>query len=166
MADFNWSRFEVRIPVKASPKDLYMAWATKKGLEHWFLRLAEFKTATGLLRTANEFVETGDHYKWLWHGWPDETVEIGTITSCNGKDQLSFTFGNAGDCTVSIKSIEGENMVELVQENIPADDAGMRNYHLGCKMGWTFYLANLKSVLEGGIDLRNKNEKIKSVINS
>jgi hypothetical protein len=45
MADFNWSRFEVRIPVKASPKDLYMAWATRKGLEHWFLRLAEFKTA-------------------------------------------------------------------------------------------------------------------------
>ena len=166
MADFNWSRFEVRIPVNASPKDLFKAWATRKGLEQWFLRLAEFKTATGLLRNASEFIETGDHYKWLWHGWPDETVEIGTVTSCNGKDQLSFTFGNAGDCTVRINSIEGENLVELIQENIPVDEAGMRNYHLGCKMGWTFYLANLKSILEGGIDLRNKNEKIKSVINS
>jgi hypothetical protein len=32
--------------------------------------------------------------------------------------------------------------------------------------GWVFYLANLKSFPEGGIDLRNKNEKLKSVINS
>lgn len=165
-ADFNWSRFEVRIPVKASPKDLYKAWATRKGLEQWFLRLAEFKTASGLLRTADEYIEPGDCYKWLWHGWPDETVEIGSVTACNGKDQLSFSFGNAGDCRVSIKNIEGEHIVELIQENIPVDEMGMRNYHLGCKTGWTFYLANLKSVLEGGIDLRNKNEKIKSVVNS
>jgi hypothetical protein len=42
----------------------------------------------------------------------------------------------------------------------------MRNYHLGCKTGWTFYLANLKSLMEGGIDLRNKNEKIQRVINA
>lgn len=37
---------------------------------------------------------------------------------------------------------------------------------LSCKTGWTSYLANLKSVLEGGIDPRNKNEQLKAVINS
>ena len=166
MSTFNWNRFVVRITVNASPKDLYLAWATRKGLEHWFLRLAEFKTAHGLLRPATSFIEPGDSYRWLWHGWPDETVELGNVTACNGKDQLCFTFGKAGDCTVTIKSVEGENMVELVQENIPDDETGMRNYHLGCKNGWSFYLANLKSVLEGGIDLRNKNDKITGVINS
>ena len=30
------------------------------------------------------------------------------------------------------------------------DDASRANYHLGCLTGWTFYLANLKSILEGG----------------
>lgn len=166
MANFDWSRFVVRITVNASPKDLYKAWATKKGMEQWFLRLSEYKKPGGSLRGANENVEKGDSYRWLWHGWSDDMVETGSILECNGKDQIKFKFGDAGDCIVNIKNEQGENVVELIQENIPADEAGMKNYHLGCKTGWTFYLANLKSILEGGIDLRNKNENIKKVVNS
>ena len=166
MTDFNWSRFTVRITVKASPKDLYKAWATKKGIEQWFLRLSEYKKPDGILRAANEYVGPGDTYRWLWHGWPDDMVETGSILDCNGKDQISFKFGVAGDCTVNIKTEDGENIVELIQENIPVDEKGMQYYHLGCKTGWTFYLANLKSLTEGGIDLRNRNEKIQRVINS
>jgi len=166
MADFNWSRFEVRITVKASQKDLYKAWATKKGMEQWFLRLSEYKKPGGTLRTPNENVEAGDIYRWLWHGYPDNTAETGSILDCNGKDFIKFKFGAAGDCIVNIKTEEGENIVELIQENIPTGEDGKENYHLGCKTGWTFYLANLKSVMEGGIDLRNKNEQIKRVINS
>lgn len=40
------------------------------------------------------------------------------------------------------------------------------NYHIGCTKGWNFYLTNLKSLLEGGIDLRNRNKGLKEVINS
>ncbi len=166
MNKHDWSRFTVRIPVQASPRDLYKAWSTKKGMENWFLRLSEYKNPAGTLRTANEYVEAGDTYRWLWHGWPDDTVETGSILQCNGKDSLRFRFGSAGDCTVTIRNEEGENIVELVQENIPTTEEGMQNYHLGCKTGWTFYLANLKSVMEGGIDLRNKNENLHRVINS
>ena len=36
--------------VNASPKDLYKSWATKKGIEQWFLRLSEFKKPDGSLR--------------------------------------------------------------------------------------------------------------------
>ena len=46
----------------------------------------------------------------------------------------------------------------------PTDDKAKENWHIGCKTGWTFYMANMKSMLEGGIDLRNKNEKIQNVI--
>ena len=166
MEAFNWSRFTVRITVQASQKDLYKAWATKKGMEQWFLRLSEYKKPDGSLRAANEYVEMGDTYRWLWHGWPDDMVETGSILDCNGKDYIKFKFGNAGDCIINIKTEEGENMVELIQENIPADEKGMQYYHLGCKTGWTFYFANLKSLMEGGIDLRNRNEKLQRVINS
>ena len=68
--------------------------------------------------------------------------------------------------SVSITAEDGVTVVELVQENIPIDDLSRVNYHLGCLTGWTFYLANLKSVLEGGIDLRNKNQNLLKVINS
>ena len=68
--------------------------------------------------------------------------------------------------SVKIVTMEGETIVEITQENIPEDDNPETNLLVGCGEGWTFYLANLKSYLEGGIDLRNKNEKIKGVISS
>ena len=69
-------------------------------------------------------------------------------------------------CTVAIKKEGDNNIVELVQDSIPTDEQGMHYWHLGCKTGWTFYLANLKSMLEGGLDLRNRDESLKNVINS
>ena len=166
MNNYDWSRFVARINVKAPFEKLYWCWGTREGMEYWFLRLSEFKNPGGKLRTADEFVNRGDTYRWRWHGWPDEATEEGSILNANGKDSLKFSFGNAGNCTVTIKEEEGENIVELAQDNIPTDEKGMHSWHLGCKTGWTFYLANLKSLMEGGIDLRNKNEKIQRVVNS
>lgn len=135
-------------------------------MEYWFLRLSEYKKPGGNLRASNEFVQKGDSYRWRWHGWPDEVTEEGTIIDCNGKDFFKFSFGKAGNCAVTIKQEDGHTLVELLQDNIPDDEQGKHYWHLGCKTGWTFYLANLKSLLEGGIDLRNKNERLKNVINS
>jgi hypothetical protein len=135
-------------------------------MEYWFLRLSEYKKPDGSVRNNDELVTKGDCYKWLWHGWPDDMIENGDILDCNGKDQFKFSFGKAGNCAVKIYSQQNETIVELVQDNIPTDEQGMHYWHLGCKTGWTFYLANLKSRLEGGIDLRNKNENLKNVINS
>jgi len=166
MSTFDWTTFVTRVPVNAPEEKLYWCWATREGMEYWFLRLSEYKKPDGSLRAGNEFVQKGDSYRWRWHGWPDEVTEEGTILECNGKDFFKFTFGKAGICSVSIKQEEGLCVVELLQENIPDDEEGRHYWHAGCKTGWTFYLANLKSLLEGGIDLRNKNEKLKNVINS
>lgn len=162
----DWSRFVTRIPVQAPIETLYHAWATTGGIESWFLRLGEFKSRDGTTREPEEKIQVGDTYKWLWHGWPDETVEYGQIFELNDHDYLKFSFGKAGVCTVHIKIEEGEHIVELLQENVPTDEKGKYEFHVGCKTGWTFYLANLKSILEGGIDLRNKNVQLKQVLNS
>lgn len=166
MADFNWKTFTVRVPVKAPVEKLYWCWATREGMEYWFLRLSEYKKPDGSLRGNTETVQKGDSYKWLWHGWGDDTAEEGVILGCNGKDHFRFSFGKAGNCAVTIKQEEGQTIVELVQDEIPDDEQGRQYYQLGCKTGWTFYLANLKSLLEGGIDLRNRDEKLRNVINS
>ncbi|HEY9362506.1 MAG TPA: SRPBCC domain-containing protein [Chitinophagaceae bacterium] len=166
MENFDWSRFETRINIKASTEELYKSWATTRGMQDWFLRVCEYRKPGGSFRAEEEFVEKNDTYKWLWYGYPDDVKEEGEIIDCNGKDFLKFRFGKAGDCTVNILKEEEETIVQLIQENIPTDESGMKNYHLGCKTGWTFYLANLKSIMEGGIDLRNKNEKIKNLVNA
>jgi uncharacterized protein YndB with AHSA1/START domain len=166
MEQYDWSRFVTRIAVNATREELYKAWATRKGIEYWFLRMADYRSADGVMRGEDEYVSAGDTYSWRWHGWPDEMEEHGTILSCNGKDQFRFTFGKAGICSVSLYEERGQMMMELIQTEIPVDDQGKHNFHLGCKTGWTFYLTNMKSLFEGGIDLRNRDEGLKNVVNS
>lgn len=135
-------------------------------MEYWFLRLSEYKKPDGSLRDHDELVARGDTYKWLWYGWPDDTVERGEILDCNDKDLFRFSFGKAGHCTVRIYDEQERTIVELVQDRIPTDEQAKHYWHLGCKTGWTFHLANMKSLYEGGLDLRNKEEKLQGMLNS
>jgi uncharacterized protein YndB with AHSA1/START domain len=166
MSEYDWSKFTKRISVKAPIETIYEAWTTQDGLEDWFLRLAQFTTPDGNIRERDDFVQKDDRYKWLWHGWPDETVEFGLILETNGKDLVQFSFAATCTVTVSIKKEQGETIVELSQEHIPLDESSKVKYHLGCMEGWTFYLANLKSIMEGGVDLRNKNVKLAQLVNA
>ena len=167
MANYDWSKFTLRIPVDAPAEKIYSALATQGGIESWFLRSAHyFDEASNQQRAADEFIQPGDRYTWLWHGYDDDTVEHNFILEANGEDELSFVF--AGHCTVTIMigMLHNETIVELTQENIPTGDEAKANIHIGCMEGWTFYLTNLKSILEGGIDLRNRNIELGKVINA
>lgn len=166
MKTHSWNRFTQRINVTAGVEDLYTAFATRAGIERWFLRLSEYRHKDGSFLLADENIQPTDTYKWLWHGWPDSTAETGSFISANGKDELSFSFGNAGIVTVKIYTTSGETIVELTQDNIPADEASKFTFYVGCSTGWVFYLANLKSIMEGGIDLRNKNIGLQNVLNA
>ena len=163
---YTWSSFVTRINVNAPTEKLYSLWATREGMEYWFLRLSEYKKPDGNLRADEEPAKKGDTYRWRWHGWSDDVTEEGTILECNGIDVFKFSFGKAGDCTVKIKQEQGHTIAELTQDNIPDDDQGKHYWHVGCKTGWTFYLTNLKSLCEGGVDLRNKDEQLQHVVNS
>jgi len=165
MPGFDWSKFSVAINIVSTRDKIYRAWATQGGIEEWFLRLSEFRHNDGTLLMHYEEVKPGDTYKWLWHGWPDETVENGKIIEANGVDLIKFSFGKAGICTVTIKPLKDEYIVQLKQEEIPDTEEGRHNWHVGCKTGWTFYLANMKSLLEGGIDLRNKDLAMMELLN-
>jgi uncharacterized protein YndB with AHSA1/START domain len=162
----DWTKFTKRISTTANIPTVYNAWTRQEILERWFLRKAEFTKPDNSIRQETESIQKGDKYLWLWYGYPDNVFEKKEIIEVNGKDFIQFGF--TGNCIVSVKlyTQEGETIIELTQENIPPDDNPATNLHIGCGEGWTFYLANLKSYLEGGIDLRNKNIKIQAVINS
>jgi hypothetical protein len=163
----DWSRFELKIPVNAGIQEIYDRWASADGLESFFLRQALYTSADGKEKKGDEKLVVGDTYVWRWHGYPDSVTETGAVLEANGKDLLRFNFGKAGIVTVTVKTIEDTTIVELVQDNIPIDEASKFNFHIGCQGGWLFYLVNLKSLLEGGIDLRNRNEKLGGkVVNS
>lgn len=162
--NLNWSEFRLRVNINAPTARVYAAWATTNGLLSWFLKKAIFQTANGITRNGDDPVAEGDEYEWYWHGHDESVVEKGKILSANGSDKLAFSFSLGCPVSISIYTQNDETIVELVESNLPTDEDTIRKHYVGDMKGWTFYLANLKSVLEGGLDLRNKKEEITGVI--
>jgi len=159
-----WSQFKLRVNINTDIESAYRCWATPSGLESWFLRKAMFKSTDGNERNKDDFIKKGDSYEWYWHGYPDTVVEKGIVLSANGKNRFSFTFSMECPVTISIYEDQNELIVELIESELPADDETAMNHFVGDSRGWIFYLTNLKSILEGGVDLRNKKVEITNVI--
>jgi hypothetical protein len=68
---------------------------------------------------------------------------------------MGFTFGPGVRVLVELETDEGQTRIRLSQEGMAQSEAG-RQLFIDCYGGWTFYLTNLKSVLEGGLDLRER----------
>jgi uncharacterized protein YndB with AHSA1/START domain len=166
MSVIDWSKFSQKIYINAPVQQVYDAWTTRAGLEHWFLRKAEFTMPDGSMRETGSRIQKEDTYEWMWHGHPDTTVEHGKVTEANGRDRFQFVFGTAGIVSVDMRQVDDATEMILTQDHIPTDEQSRFNYHVGCSTGWTFYLANIKSIMEGGADLRNKNPAWSNVINS
>jgi uncharacterized protein YndB with AHSA1/START domain len=165
MTKKDWSRFSVRMPIHASLESIYNSWCTQEDLEAWFLRTAEFREGNEV-KNRFERVEPGDSYLWMWHGYPDTVFEKGKILEMHDRHMIRFSFTEHCAVTVKVYELEGDNIIDLCQEGIPVDEDSKFKLHIGCSTGWTFYLTNLKSLLEGGIDLRNRNEKLTGVLNA
>jgi hypothetical protein len=164
MDSHDWSKFLLRIPISAHKQNIFDRWTSQSALESWFLRQALF-FRDGKALDPQTIVQVNDRYEWRWYGYPDEVTEKGSILELK-KDQLKFSFGKAGNVSVSIKEEQGENILELLQDEIPTDEESKVYYHLGCSKGWVYHLTNLKSILEGGLHLTNRNMELKEVINS
>ncbi len=164
MKNFDWSAFSMKILIKTSINDVYRAWTLSSELEKWFLEKATFWGLDRQVMPPNEQAGAGCRYQWSYY--LHEEVENGKYHEANGKDHIQFSF--AGDCVVDVKLSEKYDwvLVELTQKNIPTDEISKQEIRLGCYKGWAFYLVNLKSVLEGGLDLRNKDENFKPMVNN
>ncbi len=164
MTSFDWTTFTRKIAIKAKLSDIYNAWTKASEIEKWFLSKAIFMDTNKIPISKEAQIQKGFTYEWNWYLY--DTAESGKITETNGKDFIQFTF--AGECLVDINlSIQGDYViVELTQKNIPTDDRSKQGIRLGCDSGWSFFLVNLKSVYEGGLDLRNKDTSLKGLLNN
>ena len=164
MKTYDWTKFTKKIAVKASMQSLYDAWTKSADIESWFLSNADYFNERSNQVDKGASIQKGYTYTWSWYLYDIE--EKGRITEANGVNHLQFTF--AGQCTVDINLTQQDEhvVVELIQQNIPTDDESKQNIRLGCDSGWAFFMVNLKSVYEGGIDLRNKNAALHGMLNN
>ena len=168
---FDWSQFQLGIFIHATPDDVFDAWTTGEGLTKWFLRSAEFAVSEGApvgkgrgrkplpafddlaVRPANDRCEPHDRYRWEWH-YNGGVVGEGWILDLRPPTRMVFTFGERMEVELRMRKQGDLCEVNLRQYNIPVTAAGRSSMHLGCRVAWAFFLSNLKSVAEGGLDLR------------
>jgi hypothetical protein len=164
MKKFDWTSFTIKILVKAKMEDIYSAWTRSGELERWFLKTATFYDASRHPVTPETPAEKDFKYSWSYYLY--DPVENGRYTVANGQDHIQFTF--AGDCIVDVKLSQKFDyvLVELSQKDIPVDELSKQEIRLGCYTSWAFYLVNLKSVYEGGLDLRNKDSYFRPMVNN
>jgi len=164
MKNFNWSSFTRKIAIRASLSDIYNAWTKPSNIEKWFLSEAVFYRGNNEPLEKTESILKNDSYEWHWYLF--EGVEKGKILEANGMDFLQFTF--AGECIVDVNLKQESEyvIVSLSQRNIPTDEDSKIKIRLDCDSGWSFYLLNLKSIYEGGLDLRNKDAGLKQMLNN
>ncbi|HEX9750039.1 MAG TPA: SRPBCC family protein [candidate division Zixibacteria bacterium] len=167
---FDWSQFRLGIYIQNSPEHLYRLWTTPSGLIRWFLRTAAFAAADGPPKTPakakslppygtlkcrhdDDPCGIGDRYRWEWY-YDGGISGEGWIIDVRPPTRLEFTFGDRMEVTVSIRKQGSYSEVDLRQHGIPVNARARHELHMGCRQAWTFFLANLKSVAEGGLDLR------------
>jgi uncharacterized protein YndB with AHSA1/START domain len=161
-ADF--SQFKLRVNIKTSIENAYRAWATPSGFDSWFVGKMVFTDEKGVARSGDSLAQAKDEYTCFLNSHSDTVVVKGKVLKANGKNLFSFTFSKGCPVTISIYTEHNETIVELIESNLPTDEETIKKHYVGDSKGWIFYLTNLKSVLEGGLDLRNKNEAITNVI--
>jgi hypothetical protein len=159
----DWTSFTLKIPINHDTDKIFSYFIKPEKLEIFFLENADFLSKNNASRDKESNIEKGDTYTWKWYG--SSIMATGEVMSNNFVDECSFSFFN---CLVAVKVFQqaSVSIVELIQSNIPTDEESKVNLHIGCTRGWTFYLTNLKSILEGGIDLRNRDEMLGDVINT
>lgn len=161
MSEFNydWTRFERQIFINADQGAVFRAWAVPQEIVKWFIASAEVVSADNTPRPATDVVAAGDTYYWEWH--QDLNIR-GTILEVVENEKLVFTFGDKEPgsdekiiVTVEVLPEEDDTtLLRLVQENMADTPQAHVSWHMQCNLGWSFFMTNLKGLLEYGVDLR------------
>lgn len=142
---FDWSQFTLRIAIKAAPSKVFTAWTDSKEICKWFAydALVEPKK-DGMFRLTDLYGNT----------WDLKFIAV------RKNSMLHFTFGmNDEQVMVKLRKSGKSTILELTQFNMKTTPNHKWDTHMEQKVGWTFFLTNLKACLEQGTDLRSHDRK-------
>ena len=161
---YDWTYFKRRIYFKnISKRELFLKWATPKGITEWFIEFATYEGSDGTLRKSDEVVQKGDKYVWIFHRGSTSEGEVLDVVE---NSLFKFTFGeNEPDSgvdvtvTVTFHEQDGKVWVDVLQDDMSDSKFSRVYFHISCNMGWAFHINNMKSIISYGHDLRVKGVK-------
>ena len=148
---FKQDRFSHAILLNSSIDDVFKLIATSEGICKWFMGTAKNIALNGKERNNIEIVQTSDEYEWQWL---KKNLKLkGRILEVKNPNIIRFTFSPLYIVTINLS--EDNNRVKLILEQECTKDFNGDSFnYFNCCVCWVFFLTNLKSVIENGIDLR------------
>jgi len=152
---YDWTQFRVSMIYRAPLPAVFGAWATPAGLESFFIAEGDHRGPDAKRRAGGEIVTRGDTYHWRWlHG-----IDLpGEVLAVEPDRSVAYTFGSDMRIDVSFAERSGAIEVCVHQTGCATEDPDRAWQHLNCRSCWVYFLTNLKSVLEHGIDLRDRDQ--------
>jgi uncharacterized protein YndB with AHSA1/START domain len=148
------SKFTKRIRIKCLPEEAFERWVTVKGLESWFLTRAAF--------TSGDRAQVGDRFDLTW---AEGTTDNGEVIGLDEPQLFEFTwYDGQGRVRVSFSPIDTGTLIDLTQ-TVASEGEKQLDEYMDCRDGWTFFLTNLKCILEGGFDLRETEPDLAGLVN-
>lgn len=159
---FSLNEFYHSIYLAAPLSKVYSYAASAEGLSKWFMGTVKYILPVGAELESSQNVSQGCSYKWQWL---EKDLEIeGKVLEAIEDNKVAFTFGISFEVRFSLESKGGRTIFTLHQKYI--EGAEKNDFaHINCCSCWVFFLTNLKSVIENGIDLRETAERDDTLVN-
>lgn len=158
-ADDQLAPFTLKIWVRADAASLQRAWTNPSEIVRWFVKKCAYFGSDG---SETEEAVAGGTYRWEWI---EGTTEQSNVIAVDTGDIRFGWFKDKGEVKVSFTAAGDETLVELTQTMHEGTEAERLDAQVDCRLGWTFFLVNLKSVCEGGLDLRETDPERAPVVN-
>ncbi len=160
--NFNWKNFSHGTIVNMEIDIMYDAIHTSEGLEEWLVGEANFKR-NGKVLSKEDYIFTGDTYHWKWLA-KDYEVK-GKVLGSFPDRRIQFTFGDNFEVSIQLKSMQ-DSRTKVILEQRRTDGKETPDFgFLNCCVCWVFFLTNLKSTQEFGVDLRETKVREEFLVN-
>lgn len=149
-----WKQLQRKVYIEATPDEVFEAVATGAGLIQWLAARVVFLAGDRAL-PGDTLPGAGNTFSWAWYSTGEGRA--GRISSLSRNEYINFSFPDEKQAfSFHLEQWGERTLVTLTQQHTSTSEAKNRRAYLEGLASWTFFLANLKSVLEGGPDLRER----------
>jgi uncharacterized protein YndB with AHSA1/START domain len=148
----DWTTFDLYVAIDAEPSVILSAWSTINGMESFFVQMMRITGPDGAELGPDARAQPGDKYVWRWH---NGRRIVGEYLQAETRNEVRFTFGDSRVSVMALPYKTG-SLLRLRQYDIPDTEEARMHIYGNCRAAWVYFLTVLKTLLEHGIDGRDK----------
>jgi uncharacterized protein YndB with AHSA1/START domain len=148
----DWTTFDLYVAIDAKPSTIMNSWSTINGMESFFVQMMRITGPDSAELDPDAKARPGDRFVWRW----DSGRRIaGEYLQTEARNEVRFTFGES-KVSIMARPYKTGSLLRLRQYDIPDTEQARMHIYGNCRAAWVYFLTVLKTLLEHGIDARDK----------